>query len=72
MKPVVDGIEKQIGSKVRIIRVDVSTPEGKKIAREVAPNMVPCFIGFDADGNQRWRVDHVISRLELWRRVIAL
>lgn len=72
MKPVVDGMEKQIGGKVRIVRIDVSTTEGKKIAVEVAPSTVPTFVGFDAEGNQRWRVDRVISRAELWRRIIAL
>jgi hypothetical protein len=71
-KPVVDGIEKQIGAKVRIVRVDVSTPEGRKVSAEVGPGMVPTFIGFDAQGNERWRVNHMLSRPELWRRVLAL
>ena len=72
MKPVVDGIEKQIGNKVRIVRVDVSTPEGRKIAAEVPPTMVPAFVGFDSKGSERWSVDHALSRAELWRRIIAL
>jgi hypothetical protein len=71
-KPVVDGFDKQLAGKVRIIKVDVATPEGKKVALKAGLDLVPTFIGYDAQGNERWRVQSMPSRPELWRKLISL
>ena len=72
-KPVVDGLEKQLGQKrLRIVRIDVGTKEGHKIAGRVGLDMVPTFVGYDPSGNERWRINRVPKRQELWSRVIAL
>lgn len=71
-KPVVDGMEKELGRHVRFVRLDVTSTTGKKIASSVALDLVPTFIGYDKDGNERWRYQQLPSKGELWRRVAAL
>ena len=72
-KPVVDGIEKQLGQKrLRMVRVDVSTKEGRRIASRVSLDLVPTLIGYDPAGVERWRVNHVPKRQELWSKIVAL
>jgi hypothetical protein len=71
-KPVVDGFDKQLGGKVRIVRVDINSEHGKKIAAKVGLDMVPTFIGYDGEGVERWRLGAMPNRTELWRRLISL
>jgi hypothetical protein len=71
-KPVVDGLDKQLAGRVRIVRVDINSANGKKIAIKVGLDMVPTFIGYDGDGVERWRMNRVPNRAELWRRLISL
>lgn len=71
-KPVVDGLDKQLAGRVRIVRVDINTPNGKKVATKVGLDMVPLFIGYDGKGLQRWRINRVPNRAELWSRLISL
>ncbi len=71
-KPVVDGIEKQLGPKISFQRFDVASPMGKKIAAKVGLDMVPTFIGYDGKGNERWRIERIPSRAELWNKLISL
>jgi hypothetical protein len=72
-KPVVDGIEKQLGQKrLRLVRVDVGTKEGRRIASRVELDLVPTIIGYDGGGVERWRFTRVPKRQELWARIVAL
>jgi len=72
-KPVVDGVEKQMGQKrLRIIRVDVGTKQGRRIASRVALDLVPTIIGYDPAGVERWRISHTPKRQELWTKIVAL
>ena len=71
-KPVVDGLDKQLAGRVRIVRVDINSPNGRKIATKVGLDMVPTFIGYDGEGLERWRINRVPNRVELWRRLINL
>ena len=71
-KPVVDGFDKQLAGRVRIVRVDINSSNGKKIATKVGLDMVPTFIGYDGEGVERWRLDRVPNRVELWRHLISL
>jgi len=71
-KPVVNGFDKQLAGRVRIVRVDINSPNGKKIATKVGLDMVPTFIGYAGDGTERWRIDRMPNRLELWSRLISL
>jgi hypothetical protein len=71
-KPVVDGFDKQLAGRVRFVRADINSPNGKKIAARVGFDMVPTLIGYDGEGVERWRMDRVPNRVELWRRLISL
>ncbi|HLG74258.1 MAG TPA: hypothetical protein VK009_27875 [Chloroflexota bacterium] len=71
-KPVVDGIEKQLGGRVSVVRMDVSTPAGRKVAAKIGLDLVPTFIGYDSQGLERWRVSRVPNRAELWNRLMLL
>jgi hypothetical protein len=71
-KPVVDGMEKELGRHVRFVRLDVASQVGKTIASRVGLDLVPTFIGYDSQGEERWRYQQLPSKGELWRRVAAL
>lgn len=71
-KPVVDGLEKQLGGRVSVVRVDVSSPTGKKVAAKVGLDLVPTFIGYDAKGVEQWRLSEVPKRPELWQLLMSL
>ena len=71
-KPVMDGMEKELGRHVRFVRVDVASSTGKKIGMSVGLDLVPAFIGYDGAGKERWRYQQLPSKGELWRRVAAL
>lgn len=55
MKTVVDGLEKELGDRLIIVRLNIQ----EEIAQELAPvygfEFTPTFIYFDADGNEVWR-----------------
>ena len=71
-KPVVDGFDKQLAGKVRFVRVDVASPNGRKIAVKAGLGLVPTFIGYDAAGMQQWRVEGMPNKMALWRKIISL
>ena len=71
-KPVVDGFEKQLGKRVRFVRLDMASQNGRKVAAQVGVNMVPLFVGFDKDGMERWRAEGPVNRTQLWARVVSL
>ena len=71
-KPVVDGLDKQLEGRVRIVRKDVASPAGKKLASKVGIDLVPTLIGYDAEGVERFRIGRAPNRVELWQRLIKL
>ena len=71
-RPVVDGIERDLGSRVRVFRADVASPEGRKLARRVGLDLVPTFIAFDGQGMERWRAQRVPNRREVLKELRRL
>ena len=55
MKPVVDRLEKELGSQIYIIRVNIQDPAGQGLAKEFAFQYTPTFIFFDPTGKELWR-----------------
>jgi len=55
MKPVVDGLEQELGERIHFIRLNIQ----EKVGRELAPvynfQYTPTFIFFDAQGKEVWR-----------------
>lgn len=69
MEPIVNGLEKQYGRDFNIVRVDIDTARGKKLAREHGFIGQPTFIFFDRSGEEVRRLmgpqDPVVLRREI-------
>ena len=52
MTPIVNGLEETYGEEFKIVRVDIDTDKGKKLAREHYFIGQPTFIFFDDDGEE--------------------
>ena len=55
MEPIVNGLEKELGDALIIIRADIQTDVGREVADEYATRMTPTFILLDGDGGEIWR-----------------
>lgn len=64
MKPIVDGLEKELAGRLLVIRLNVQDPVGKALAGELGFRMTPTFVFFDAQGAEAWRE---IGRLDAAR-----
>lgn len=55
MKPVVDGLEEELGDEVVFIRLNIQESVGRELAPVYGFEFTPTFIYFDAQGNELWR-----------------
>lgn len=55
MKPVVDRLEKELGNKINIIRINIQESTGRELAQNYAFQYTPTFIFFNANGMELWR-----------------
>ena len=55
MKPVVDELERQLGERLDVIRLNVQEDVGRELVPVYGFNFTPTFIFFDGDGNEVWR-----------------
>ena len=55
MKPIVDGLEQELGASLAIIRVNVQSDAGRQLAKTYQFQYTPTFIFFDASGAEIWR-----------------
>ena len=56
MEPVVDGLEEKYGDDFPIVRVDIDTSDGKRMAREYGFIGQPTFILFNSSGEEARRL----------------
>lgn len=62
-RPIVDGIERDLGDAVRVIRLNRHTPAGGAISARLGLRLVPSFVVFDGQGEERLRKDgRVVNR----------
>jgi thioredoxin-related protein len=54
-KPVVDGLEAELGDNLHIIRINVQDQIGRELGPVYQFEYTPTFIYFDAKGNELWR-----------------
>ncbi len=54
-KPVVDGLERKLGGKIRFIKVNVAEDEGAAVAEKFGVHAVPTFIMLDSQGRIIYR-----------------
>ena len=50
MKPVVDGVERDVAGEANIVRVDLLSEAGQSLARRYGVEATPTFLFFDRDG----------------------
>ncbi len=55
IKPVVDGLEQELGGQVEFIRLNIQDEVGQELAPLYGFEYTPTFIFFDAQGNEVWR-----------------
>lgn len=61
MTPIVNGLEEKYGEDFPIVRVDIDTRNGKRLAREQGFIGQPTFIFFDASGQEVRRLMGPVS-----------
>jgi thioredoxin 1 len=54
-RPIVDGIEREHGQRLRVIRVNVQDPVGQALAGLYRFEFTPTFVLFDAEGRELLR-----------------
>ena len=50
-----DGLESELGSKLKILRINVQENVGRELAPVYDFEYTPTYIFFDAKGNEVWR-----------------
>jgi thioredoxin 1 len=55
IKPVVEGLENELGNRVHIIRLNVQENVGRELGAVYGFTFTPTFIFFDAQGTESWR-----------------
>jgi len=55
-KPIVDGIEREHGAKLKVIRLNIQEQAGKELATRFGFHYTPTFVLFDGEGDVigRW------------------
>ncbi len=67
-----DGIEKDLAGKARLIRLNVPDRVGRKAAGQYQVGMVPTLVILDSDGQVRYRRSGIPNRGEVVRQVDGL
>ena len=55
MKPIVDGLEAELGDRIVVIRINIQQAIGRDLAPVYGIEFAPTFIFFDAQGSESWR-----------------
>jgi thiol-disulfide isomerase/thioredoxin len=55
IKPTVDNLEAELGSRLHIIRIDAQQSAGRELASLYGFGFTPTFLFFDGQGNELWR-----------------
>ncbi len=50
-----DGLEAELGTRLRVLRVDIQDPIGRELAPVYGFQFTPTFIFFDSQGRELWR-----------------
>lgn len=56
-RPIVDGIERDLGDAVRVIRLNRHMRNGRAISARLGLRLVPSFVVFDGQGEELFRRD---------------
>jgi thioredoxin-related protein len=51
----VDGLEKELSGKLKILRINVQEPVGRELAPVYDFEYTPTYVYFDGEGHELWR-----------------
>jgi thioredoxin-related protein len=71
-KPIVDGIEQDLGGRASVLRLNVMTEVGSQAARQYGVRGVPTLIVFDGSGNVVEQSVGVPNRKDVVTQVLGL
>jgi thioredoxin-related protein len=71
-KPVVDGIERELGDEMRVLRVSVMDDVGGQLAARYGVRSVPTFVLLDGDGEIMLRQVGMPQRDEIEAALVPL
>ena len=71
-KPIVDGIEQDLGERASVLRLNVMTEVGSQAAQQYGVRGVPTLIVFDGDGNIVGQDVGVPNRKDVVTQVLGL
>jgi thioredoxin-related protein len=54
-RPVVDGVEREHGARLEVVRLNVQDPASREAAARYGFRFTPTFIFFDELGREQWR-----------------
>jgi len=55
VKPVVDGLERELAGRAQVLRVNVAEPAGRELFSRWNLEVVPTFLVFDTNGREVYR-----------------
>ena len=64
MRPIVDGLERELGDRVQVIRLNALDAASLEIAHSLGFRFTPSYAIFDREGNEVWRSQGRIDREE--------
>ncbi|MDW8328357.1 MAG: thioredoxin family protein, partial [Anaerolineales bacterium] len=50
-----DALEAELKGKISVVRLDMSSPTGRRLSAQLNAHFTPTFILFDAEGREIWR-----------------
>jgi thioredoxin-related protein len=71
-KPIVDGIEQDLGSRASVLRLNVMSEVGSQAAQQYGVRSVPTLIVFDGSGNVIEQSVGVPNRKDIVKQVLGL
>lgn len=71
-KPVVDGIEREVASQARVVRIDVNSRQGSELAQRFGVRGVPTLLVFDGSGSVVLSQVGRLNRLEVTNAIAHL
>jgi len=55
-KPIVDGLEQELGDRLRVIHINIQETAGRELAQVYHFEYTPTYVFFDAQGTELWRM----------------
>jgi hypothetical protein len=72
IRPVVDGVEREFGEMLKVIRLNVQDPAGNLLSRDFGFHFTPTFVLLNGQGEEVWRSVFALDPAEIRSRVGSL